>query len=266
MGYLHPGHRALFEAARAGNQTVVGSVYVNPTQFGPCEDFGRYPRDLDRDTEFAEAAGVDVLFVPADEVIYPNGIQHQAIWVDPGDLANKLGGASRPSHFRGVATVVAKFFNLVQPDQAYFGQKDFQQAVIIRAMARDLAFPTQIEVVSTVREPDGLAMSSRNVYLSREERNEAPLIFEALTRAQGRVQAGSVKAPTIRTDVAEIIQRSKLARVEYIELASAGDLTPIDGAVTEPAVLAASVFYGSTRLIDNVMLLPPLSPEHDCTD
>ncbi|HLJ68976.1 MAG TPA: pantoate--beta-alanine ligase, partial [Chloroflexota bacterium] len=190
LGYLHAGHAALMRQARAENDVVVASIFVNPTQFGPTEDFERYPRDLVRDRALAGAEGAAILFVPSVETMYPEGPENQRVWVDPGELARHLCGASRPTHFRGVATVVAKLFNMVSPDRAYFGAKDAQQAIIIRRMAGDLAFPVEVQVVPTVREPDGLALSSRNVYLSPAERAQAPALKHALDLARDRILAG----------------------------------------------------------------------------
>lgn len=181
MGYLHAGHMRLISRARADNDVLVVSLFVNPTQFGPSEDLDRYPRDLGRDRALTKEAGVDVLFLPSMETMYPDGPSHQEVWVEPGSLATYLDGASRPSHFRGVATVVTKLFNLVQPQRSYFGQKDFQQALIVQRMARDLAFDTCIVIVPTVRDDDGLAVSSRNVFLSSHEREQATVIHELST-------------------------------------------------------------------------------------
>ncbi len=220
MGAFHEGHLALFRAARADNETVVASLFVNPAQFAGGEDLARYPRDEARDAELAEEAGVDVLFVPAAEEIYPPGFE---TWVDVERLGAMLEGEHRPGHFRGVATVCLKLFNLVRPQRAYFGQKDAQQVAVISRMVRDLAVPVEIRVVPTVRDPDGLALSSRNAYLSPEERSQALALPRALA-ARDRSELDGLE-------------------VDYFEEAD-----------FEPRVLAAAVRVGSTRLIDNVVL------------
>ena len=224
MGAYHEGHLALFRAARAESEVVVASLFVNPTQFGPGEDFARYPRDEERDERLAEEAGVDLLFVPAVEEIYPEGFQ---TWVEVEELSRVLEGAQRPEHFRGVATVCCKLFNIVRPERAYFGQKDAQQVAVIKRMVRDLALDLEIRVVPTVRDPDGLALSSRNRYLSAEERAAALALPRALaTRSPARAR--------------EMLNGLD---VDYVEVAE-----------FEPRVLAAAVRVGSTRLIDNVVL------------
>ena len=220
MGALHDGHLALFRAARAENEIVVASLFVNPAQFGEGEDLERYPSDEGRDAELAEQAGVDVLFVPAADEIYPPGFQ---TWVDVERLGAMLEGEHRPGHFRGVATVCLKLFNLVRPRRAYFGQKDAQQVAVVRRMVRDLAVPVEIRVVPTVRDPDGLALSSRNAYLSAEERERALALPRALA-ARDRGELDGLE-------------------VDYFEEAD-----------FEPRVLAAAVRVGATRLIDNVVL------------
>jgi pantoate--beta-alanine ligase len=220
MGAYHDGHLALFEAARRENETVVASLFVNPAQFGEGEDLERYPRDEARDAELAERAGVDVLFVPHPEEIYPPGFQ---TWVEVEELGAVLEGEHRPGHFRGVATVCLKLFNLVRPRRAYFGQKDAQQVAVVRRMTRDLAVPVEIRVVPTVRDADGLALSSRNAYLSPEERERALTLPRALAARDRNLLDG--------------------LEVEYFEEAD-----------FEPRVLAAAVRVGSTRLIDNVVL------------
>jgi pantoate--beta-alanine ligase len=220
MGAYHDGHLALFEAARRENETIVASLFVNPAQFGEGEDLERYPRDEARDAELAERAGVDVLFVPHPEEIYPPGFQ---TWVEVEELGAVLEGEHRPGHFRGVATVCLKLFNLVRPRRAYFGQKDAQQVAVVRRMTRDLAVPVEIRVVPTVRDADGLALSSRNAYLSPEERERALTLPRALAARDRNLLDG--------------------LEVEYFEEAD-----------FEPRVLAAAVRVGSTRLIDNVVL------------
>jgi pantoate--beta-alanine ligase len=254
MGYLHAGHLALAAAARAENDLVVLSLYVNPTQFGPNEDFERYPRDLDRDRALAAGAGVDILFAPTAEVMYPSGAQDQLVWVEPGPLAEHLCGASRAGHFRGVATVVTKLFHLVLPERVYFGQKDGQQAAIIRRMVRDLAFPIEVRVIPTVREPDGLALSSRNVYLSAEERAQAPALAAALRWATDRVAAGERDPRALEAGIrALIVERAPLARIVYVTVADASTLQPAAAPIGD-VLIAVAAYFGRTRLIDNLMV------------
>ena len=255
MGYLHEGHVRLMAEARRENELVIVSIFVNPTQFGPHEDFDRYPRDIERDRQLARQHGVDVLFVPDGATMYPGGAADQGVWVDPGRLAEHLCGASRPVHFRGVATVVAKLFNMAQPDRAYFGQKDGQQLVIVQRLVRDLAFPVEIRAVPTVREGDGLAISSRNVFLSEEEREQAGTLFRSLQLAQSAFEAGEGDADRLETMVREIISRdAPLARVDYVTVADLDTIQPIRGQVAGPALLALAAYFGPTRLIDNVIL------------
>jgi len=257
MGALHAGHLALVEASRAQTDLTVMSIYINPAQFAAGEDFSRYPRDFDRDLSLAADAGVDILFKPDDEVMYPSGTDAQQVWVDPGALGDKLEGAHRPGHFRGVATVVAKLFNMVRPEAAFFGQKDAQQSIVIRRLVRDLALPVQIEVVPTVREDDGLALSSRNVYLSPEQRKEAPAIFRGLQAAGQAFDAGERRPRAIVDEVkAELGRGAPSASVEYVALTDYETLDPYPETVDTPALLSLAVRFGSTRLIDNIPLLP----------
>lgn len=258
MGALHAGHLALVVAARAQCDLVVMSIFVNPTQFGPREDFARYPRDLDRDRHLAADAGVDILFVPTAETMYPDGPEGQVIWVEPGEMAAGLCGASRPGHFRGVATVVAKLINLVQPDRAYFGQKDAQQAAIVTRMAHDLAFPVEVVVVPTVRASDGLALSSRNVYLTRAQRQQSSALWHALREAQRLVAAGERGVPAIEQRLCEQIAREAPgACLDYVAVVDAETLQPIQGPLERPALAALAVYFGTTRLIDNLLLQVP---------
>jgi pantoate--beta-alanine ligase len=250
MGYLHAGHLALVRAARAGNRAVVASVFVNPRQFGPGEDYARYPRDLGRDLALLEAEAVDLVFAPPVEEMYPTGF---GTTVDVGPLGEKLEGAERPGHFRGVATVVARLFNLVRPDRAYFGQKDGQQCVVVRKLIDDLAFPVELIVVPTVREPDGLALSSRNVYLSPEERRAALALSAGLRRATAAYRAGERDAATLRELVAGTIRAEPLATLAYVSLADAATLDELDR-VDRPALLSLTARVGRTRLIDNELL------------
>ncbi len=250
MGYLHRGHLSLVEAARAECVSVAASIFVNPTQFGPNEDLSAYPRDLPRDLGLLEQAGVDLVWTPTPEVMYPAGYQ---TWVSVEDVTRPLEGAMRPGHFRGVATVVAKLFNAVQPDRAYFGQKDAQQVVVIRRMARDLDFPLEVVVCPTVREADGLAMSSRNVYLSPAERQAAPALYRALCAAQAAFQAGERDAERLRQVVAGVVQAEPLARLQYVSCAAPDTLQEANGPVQQ-ALISMAVYFGRTRLIDNILL------------
>jgi len=250
MGYLHEGHLALVRQARRENSAVIVSIYVNPTQFGPREDFGAYPRDLDRDLELLRKEGTDIVFVPLDDEVYPPGFSS---WVDVEKVAERLEGASRPAHFRGVATIVAKLFNIVQPTRAYFGQKDAQQVVVIKKMVADLDMNLEVVIVPTIRESDGLAMSSRNIYLNPRERQAATILFKALTLAQQLKRGGEKDAEKVRRQMAALIQKEPLARVDYVSIADAGTLEELN-LLDRPAVASLAVRIGRTRLIDNIPL------------
>jgi len=250
MGYLHAGHLALMRRAREENDVVVASIFVNPLQFGPKEDFQRYPRDLVRDTELAREAGVDFIFAPPVEEMYP---QETLAQVDVARITERLEGAARPGHFRGVATVVAKLFNIAQPDRAYFGQKDYQQLLVIRRMVRDLSFPIEVVAVPTVREEDGLAMSSRNAYLNPQERKAATVLIRALRLGHERVESGERNAQRVRTAMQELIAQEPLARLEYLSIADPETLRE-QVTITAPAFLSLAVFIGKTRLIDNLLI------------
>lgn len=250
MGYFHEGHLSLMRRARRECGRVVVSLFVNPLQFGPQEDFERYPRDLDRDAALAKEVGVDVLFVPEVAAMYPPGY---ATYVEVAGLTEPLCGRSRPGHFRGVTTVVAKLFNIVQPDVAYFGQKDYQQALIISRMSRDLFWPLQVVICPTVRETDGLAASSRNVYLSDEERRQATCLFQALEAGKRAIAQGERRAREIERIMAEVIRQRPLARIDYAEVRRAHDLGPVEE-ITGKVVLALAVWIGRTRLIDNALV------------
>jgi pantoate--beta-alanine ligase len=257
MGSLHEGHLSLIRAGRAENDLVVTSIFVNPTQFGPTEDYAQYPRNLDRDRELAEAAGTDILFAPSVSEMYPDGDRGQQVWVDPGPLAAHLCGASRPGHFRGVATVVAKLFAMLEPDRAYFGGKDAQQAAIVRQMARDLGFPVEVRVIPTVREADGLALSSRNVYLTERERAQAPALHRALDEAARSVAGGERDAEQVERGMREYIAREAPdASIDYASVVDAGTLQPLGGPIDRPVLLAVAAYFGRTRLIDNVTASP----------
>lgn len=258
MGYLHAGHAELARVARVENDLVVMSVFVNPTQFGPREDFSRYPRNLDHDRRIAGEVGVDILFVPNVESMYPDGSDGQLIWVDAGRRGEVLEGASRPGHFRGVATVVAKLLNMVQPDRVYFGQKDGQQAEIVQRMVRDLAFPTEVQVVPTVREPDGLALSSRNVYLSPEERTQAVALYRALVALREAVDAGERRVATLEGFMRrEIATVAPSARLDYASLVDVHTLQPVGDEVRRDAMASIALYLGSIRLIDNEIIQVP---------
>ncbi len=251
MGSLHEGHLALVRQARRENRVLAVSIFVNPSQFGPSEDYGTYPRDMERDLDLLESEGADLVFAPPAEEVYPPGY---ATWIDLPDMAYRLEGDHRPSHFRGVATVVCKLFNIVEPDAAYFGQKDGQQVAVIRRMAADLNLDVQVQVVPTVREADGLALSSRNVYLSEEERRAAPIIFRSLSRAQEMWGGGERSAEVLRGEVRRMLEREPLvSAIDYVSISDPDTLEEMD-TVTPPAMLSTAVRIGRTRLIDNVIL------------
>lgn len=250
MGYLHEGHLSLVRQARAECASVVVSIFVNPTQFGPQEDLDAYPRDLPRDLKLLEETGADVVWMPTPEIMYPSGYQ---TWVIVEGLTKPLEGARRPNHFRGVTTVVAKLFNAIQPQKAYFGQKDAQQAIVIQRMVKDLDFPLDIVICPIVREPDGLAMSSRNVYLTRQERKAAAVLFRALQKAQKAFESGDIDAGSLRKIVKDVVTKEPLASLQYVSCADPVTLQELDGPV-EHGLLSMAVFFGKTRLIDNIIL------------
>jgi len=250
MGALHAGHLSLVQAARTECASVVASIFVNPMQFGSQEDLSRYPRDLPRDLDMLEQAGVDLVWTPTEEVMYPPGFQ---TWVEVAALSRRLEGEMRPGHFRGVTTVVAKLFNAVLPEKAYFGQKDAQQAAVIRRMARDLDFPIEIVICPTLREGDGLAMSSRNGYLDPVERKAAAILFRALTAARAAYDSGERDAGQLRGQVSEIVASEPLVRMQYVSCADADSLEEL-ATVDGKALLSMAVYIGKTRLIDNFVL------------
>lgn len=250
MGALHEGHLSLVRLARERAERVVVSIFVNPTQFGPTEDFARYPRQPQKDAEMLAAAGCDVLFLPEVETIYPPG--HTA-FVEPGGPAEGLEGALRPGHFRGVATVVCALFNLVQADMAVFGKKDAQQLAVIRRMGRDLHIPVEIVAGETVREKDGLALSSRNAYLAPEERRAAPVLYNALRAAEQAIAAGERRGDAVRRVLREVLESEPLARIEYAEVVDGETFQPVD-TLAGNLVLPLAVRIGGTRLIDNFQL------------
>jgi pantoate--beta-alanine ligase len=250
MGYLHEGHISLARRAREECKGVAASIFVNPTQFGPNEDLAKYPRDLERDLRLLEEAEADLVWTPTAEIMYPPGYQ---TWVDVAEVSLPLEGARRPGHFRGVTTVVSKLFNAVRPSKAYFGQKDAQQAAVIRRMTRDLNFPIEVVVCPTVREPDGLAMSSRNVYLSPEQRKGATVLFRALQAAKAMYAEGAREADALRWCMLDVLQAEPLAEVQYVSCADYESLEELQQ-VKGKALLSMAVFFGKTRLIDNVVL------------
>jgi pantoate--beta-alanine ligase len=250
MGYLHEGHLSLVRRAAEECASVVVSIFVNPTQFGPNEDLAAYPRDMERDLRLLESLGVDLVWTPTPEIMYPSGYQ---TWVQVEALTQPLEGARRPGHFRGVTTVVAKLFNGVLPAKAYFGQKDAQQVAVIRQMTRDLNFPLEIIVCPTVREPDGLAMSSRNAYLDPAQRKAATVLYRALSAAKEAYEAGQRDAEKLRVFMRKTIEAEPLAEIQYVSCADYDTLEELDQ-ITGKALLSMAVFVGKTRLIDNFVL------------
>ena len=250
MGFLHDGHLSLVEKARQECRTVAVSIFVNPTQFGPTEDLAAYPRDLPRDLASLEAAAVDLVWTPAPEVIYPSGFQ---TWVTVEGVSQGLEGERRPGHFRGVATIVTKLLHVFQPQRAYFGQKDAQQAAVIRRLTADLDFPTEIVVCPTVREPDGLAMSSRNTYLDPDERRAATVLYRALEAARRAYAVGERDADRLRQILQTVLAEEPRAEVQYVSAADPDTLQELHGPV-ESALLSLAVFIGKTRLIDNLVI------------
>jgi len=250
MGYLHEGHLSMVRRARAECTSVAVSIFVNPAQFGPNEDLASYPVDLERDQAFLEQEAVDLLWIPTADQMYPAGFQ---TWVTVDELTRPLEGEHRPGHFRGVATVVAKLFNAMQPDRAYFGQKDAQQLAVVRRMAQDLDFPLEVVACPTVREADGLAMSSRNARLNPKERRAAGVLYRALSAAQQAYAGGERQSEALRRSMAEMLEAEPLARIQYVSVADPETLAELPGEVGR-ALLSMAVFLGKTRLIDNVLL------------
>jgi pantoate--beta-alanine ligase len=250
MGYLHEGHISLVKKARKENGSVIVSIFVNPTQFGPKEDFKSYPRDTDRDLKMLKPL-TDIVFMPSTLEMYP---ENYDTWVVPGDITERLEGAARPGHFRGVATVVAKLFNIVQPTRAYFGQKDAQQVAVVKKMVSDLNMDLQIIACPTVRETDGLAMSSRNIYLTREQRRAAAVLYRALTLARELWEQGEKDAGTIRHQMTELIEKEPLADISHISIAHPETLKEMLHRIKAPALVSLAVKFGKTRLIDNIVL------------
>lgn len=250
MGYLHEGHLSLVRQAKTENDTAVVSIFVNPTQFGPTEDYATYPRDPDRDLALLRKEKTDIVFMPSVEEMYPKGANS---WVKVNNITERLEGASRPGHFQGVTTVVAKLFNIIEPTRAYFGQKDAQQAIVIKKMVTDLNMNLEVIVLPTVREKDGLAMSSRNVYLSPEERRAATILFKALTSAQELYNSGETNAEYIRQQMTTLITGEPLAKIDYVSIADPDTLEELS-TIDRPALVSLAVKIGKTRLIDNIQL------------
>ena len=250
MGALHQGHISLVRAARSQSDIVVASIFVNPTQFGPTEDFAKYPRKLEEDSRLLVAENTDYLFNPSVEQMYPSGV---STWVTVEGISDKLDGRSRPGHFRGVTTVVAKLFNIIQPDLAFFGQKDAAQVAVIRTMVRDLNLDVRIIVCPIVREPDGLAMSSRNAYLDVAQRKQATVLHRALTRVQTLAEQGESDAARLAAAGKQVIAEEASVRLDYLEVVDPDTLDPV-AEIAQGALVAAAAYVGATRLIDNVLL------------
>ncbi|MFC1921621.1 pantoate--beta-alanine ligase [Chloroflexota bacterium] len=250
MGYLHEGHMSLARQAKEENPTVAASIFVNPTQFGPSEDFESYPRNIERDLSMLEKEKTAIVFMPAPSEIYPPGFDS---WVETGTITTKLEGASRPTHFRGVTTVVNKLFNIVQPTKAYFGQKDAQQLAVIKKMAKDLDMNLEVIACPTIREPDGLALSSRNTYLKPDERKAAAVLYQSLILAEQLYKQGEKDAEKIRKAMTELIGRQSLANIDYVSIADNETLEELD-LINAPALVSLAVQIGKPRLIDNIVL------------
>lgn len=250
MGFLHDGHLSLIREAKRITDVVVVSIFVNPAQFGRGEDYEQYPRDLEGDREKVERVGADILFVPSVSDMYPEGY---LTYVDVEEITKTMCGASRPGHFRGVATVVTKLFNIVKPHKAFFGQKDYQQGIVIKRMAKGLNMDVEIIVLPTVREPDGLAMSSRNSYLNKEEREAAIILYRSLIRAEEMIMRGESSARKIYNEIKKMIEAEPLARIDYIAVANPETLEPLKEA-KERSLIALAVWIGKTRLIDNMII------------
>jgi pantoate--beta-alanine ligase len=254
MGALHEGHLSLVRAAKAQCDVVAVSIFVNPAQFGPAEDLAKYPRQFDQDRRLLEKEGVEILFAPPVEEIYPNS-NDAVTWVLVEGLSEKLDGRSRPGHFRGVATIVAKLFNIIEPEAAFFGQKDAAQLAVIRRMVRDLNFPVEIVPCPIVREPDGLAMSSRNAYLSPQERSRALALQRALQAAGQKFHAGDRRAAQLISAGLEVFAREPQVRLDYFEIVDPDTLDPVEQ-ISQKTLVAVAAYVGTTRLIDNVVLEP----------
>ncbi len=252
MGYLHEGHLSLVQLSLAANEQTAVTIFVNPTQFAPTEDLGSYPRNLEGDLAKLEASGVDLVFTPSDEIMYPPDFQTT---ITLSQVTKSLEGSSRPTHFAGVATVVAKLFNIVEPTRAYFGQKDAQQTIVLRQLVRDLNFNVEMVIGPTRREPDGLAMSSRNAKLSAEARRAAPILYQALTAAREAYDAGERSGNGLRHLMQAMISAVSLARLDYVSAADPETLAELE-VIKEGVLLSTAVFFGQTRLIDNILIEP----------
>ncbi len=253
MGYLHAGHLSLVQRARGENKSVIVSIFVNPTQFGPNEDYASYPRDTEQDLKMLEAEQTDVVFMPQAGEMYP---PDASSWIEVEGITGRLEGASRPGHFRGVTTIVAKLFNITEPDRAYFGQKDAQQALVIRRMVKDLNMNLEVVICPTMREQDGLAMSSRNVYLGPEERESAIVLWEALNAAKTAWENDEKNAENIRQIMRSLIEQAPGSLIDYVSVADTETLTEID-TIDGPVLISLAVRIGNTRLIDNIVLGEP---------
>ncbi len=251
MGYLHEGHLSLVREAKRRNDRTAISIFVNPKQFGPAEDYNIYPRDFKRDAALLEKEGVDLIFYPGVEEMYPAGYK---TYVEVEDLENKLCGRSRPGHFRGVCTVVLKLFNLIQPDEAYFGWKDAQQVIILKKMVEDLNLPVKIRPMPLIREEDGLALSSRNIYLNQQERQAALVLYRSLDLAEKMIKNGEREAARIRQQMVNLISAEPLARIDYVEIVDLQTLEPLT-TIEGDALVAVAVYFGRTRLIDNLRFI-----------
>ncbi len=256
MGALHEGHLSLVRAARAQCDAVAVSIFVNPTQFGPAEDLSKYPRQFDRDCQLLEKEGIQILFAPPVEEIYPNASSNdRGTWVVVECLSEKLDGRSRPGHFRGVTTIVSKLFHIIEPEVAFFGQKDAAQLAVIRRMVQDLNFPVEIVACPIVREPDGLAMSSRNTYLNREERSRALVLRRSLQETWQQFDAGERSAAKLISAAKEVIAREPEVVLDYFEIVDPDTLDPVER-ISQKTLVAVAAYFGSTRLIDNIVLEP----------
>ena len=250
MGYLHEGHLSLVRQSIKETDLTIASIFVNPTQFGPREDFTDYPRDLNRDIEILQSEGVDCVFSPSQDEMYPAGYK---TYVEVHELQERLCGGSRPIHFRGVCTVVLKFFNIVCPDVAFFGQKDAQQAIILRRMVKELNLDVKIEVLPIIRDNDGLALSSRNEYLNSQEKKAALSLYHSLQRAKEKIEEGERRVSILIQEMEKLIKRESLARIDYVEIVDANELIPVK-TLKKESLIALAVFVGKTRLIDNIMV------------
>jgi pantoate--beta-alanine ligase len=250
MGYLHNGHISLARQAKKDASVAVASIFVNPTQFGPAEDLSKYPRDIDRDLTLLKEANTDIVFIPSDREMYPTGFSS---WVEVDKITVHLEGKSRPGHFKGVTTIVAKLFNIVDPNFAYFGQKDAQQVAVINKMVSDLNMNIKIITMPTIRESDGLAMSSRNVYLNPQQRSAAIILHKALSQARQLYSCGTCDAIKLRKEMADIINKEPLAQIDYVSIADSDNLEEID-TIKGKTLVSLAVYFGKTRLIDNIVI------------